>query len=48
MLAAEARCRAAGVTGLGLNVFTANTVALRLYDSLGYRVRMRQLWKSLV
>ena len=48
MLAAEARCRASGVTGLGLNVFTTNTVALHLYDSLGYGVRMRQLWKSLV
>lgn len=48
MLAAEARCRAAGLTGLGLNVFTSNTVALGLYESLGYGVRLRQLWKSLL
>jgi GNAT superfamily N-acetyltransferase len=47
MLAAEAYCRAAGTRGLGLNVFTANTVALGLYASLGYGVRMRQLWKPL-
>lgn len=47
MLAAESRCRAAGAGGLGLNVFTANTVALRLYASLGYGVRLRQLWKPL-
>jgi GNAT superfamily N-acetyltransferase len=37
MIAAERECAAAGVPLLGLNVFTANTPALRLYDSLGYR-----------
>ncbi|NUS14838.1 MAG: GNAT family N-acetyltransferase [Streptomyces sp.] len=48
MLAAESACRAAGTTGLGLNVFTSNEVAQNLYASLGYEVRMRQLWKPLV
>ncbi|WP_327292048.1 GNAT family N-acetyltransferase [Streptomyces sp. NBC_01198] len=47
MLAAEAACHAAGTTAVGLNVFTTNAVALRLYASLGYRVTMRQLWKPL-
>jgi ribosomal protein S18 acetylase RimI-like enzyme len=47
MLAAEAACRAAGTAAVGLNVFTANTVAIRLYASLGYRVHLRQLWKPL-
>lgn len=47
MLAAEAECRAAGTTAIGLNVFTANAVAIGLYASLGYRVRLRQLWKPL-
>lgn len=47
MLAAEAECRTAGTAAVGLNVFTANEVALGLYASLGYRVRLRQLWKPL-
>ncbi|WUH94663.1 GNAT family N-acetyltransferase [Streptomyces sp. NBC_00433] len=47
MLAAESACRAAGTTSLGLNVFTANEVAIRLYTSLGYGATLRQLWKPL-
>ncbi|MFG1807027.1 GNAT family N-acetyltransferase [Streptomyces sp. NPDC049040] len=47
MLAAEARCRAAGAASIGLNVFTTNTVAIRLYTSLGYRPTLHQLWKPL-
>jgi ribosomal protein S18 acetylase RimI-like enzyme len=34
---AERLCLAAGVPTLGLQVFTENTAALRLYTSLGYR-----------
>ncbi|MBO1754508.1 N-acetyltransferase [Allobranchiibius sp. CTAmp26] len=37
MLAGAAHCRAAGRTGLGLNVFAPNTGARALYDQLGYR-----------
>lgn len=37
MRAGAARCRAAGRTGLGLNVFAPNTGARALYDQLGYR-----------
>lgn len=47
MLAAETQCLAAGTTAVGLNVFTANAVAIRLYASLGYRATLRQLWKPL-
>jgi GNAT superfamily N-acetyltransferase len=47
MLAAEAECRAAGATALGLNVFATNAVALRLYASLGYGATLRQLWKPI-
>jgi ribosomal protein S18 acetylase RimI-like enzyme len=36
MLLAEDEARAAGATELGLNVFGHNTVARRLYESLGY------------
>lgn len=46
--AAESRCREAGVTGLGVHVFTADAAALGLYGSLGYGVRTRQLGKSLL
>lgn len=38
MLVGERATAAAGETQLGLNVFGHNTVALRLYDSLGYRI----------
>ncbi|MFI1800689.1 GNAT family N-acetyltransferase [Streptomyces sp. NPDC020379] len=37
MLLAEAEALAAGAAALGLNVFAGNAVALRLYESLGYR-----------
>ncbi|GAA2248085.1 MULTISPECIES: GNAT family N-acetyltransferase [Kitasatospora] len=48
MLLAERECLAAGVRDLGLNVFSSNTVATGLYDSLGYRVTHRVLGKSLL
>ncbi|HZG03108.1 MAG TPA: GNAT family N-acetyltransferase [Streptomyces sp.] len=48
MLAAERECLAAGVRTLGLNVFTANTPALRLYESLGYRPVAHDLSKPLL
>ncbi len=48
MLAAERECLAAGVHALGLNVFTANTPALRLYESLGYRTTARVMVKPLL
>jgi hypothetical protein len=38
MLAAEQTARSLGATRMGLNVFGHNTVAARLYDSLGYLV----------
>lgn len=47
MLAAENACREAGATALTLNVFTGNTPALRLYESLGYRTTLRHLSKTL-
>lgn len=47
MLLAERECLAAGVANLGLNVFSGNEVAIRLYESLGYRVTGRVLGKSL-
>ncbi|GAA2141811.1 GNAT family N-acetyltransferase [Kitasatospora kazusensis] len=48
MLLAERECLAAGVRELGLNVFSGNTVAVNLYESLGYRVTNRILGKSLI
>jgi GNAT superfamily N-acetyltransferase len=48
MLAAESECAAAGVPTLGLNVYTANTPATRLYDSLGYRPTEYHLSKPLL
>ncbi|MFJ5231563.1 GNAT family N-acetyltransferase [Kitasatospora sp. NPDC088391] len=45
---AEHACRAAGVRDLGLNVFSDNTPALALYDSLGYRPTRRVLAKPLL
>ncbi|WP_457033403.1 GNAT family N-acetyltransferase [Kitasatospora sp. P5_F3] len=47
MLLAERECLAAGVRRLGLNVFSSNTVAVRLYESLGYRTTRRIMGKSL-
>lgn len=43
MNAAAAWCREQGYAVLGLNVFGANTLARRLYESLGYRVVDEQL-----
>ncbi|MEU1285494.1 GNAT family N-acetyltransferase [Kitasatospora sp. NPDC005856] len=47
MLLAERECLAAGVRNLGLNVFSGNEVAVRLYTSLGYRVTERFYGKPL-
>ncbi|MCX4745165.1 GNAT family N-acetyltransferase [Kitasatospora sp. NBC_01287] len=47
MLLAERECLAAGIPALGLNVYTANQVAIGLYDSLGYRITARVLAKAL-
>lgn len=48
MLAAERECLAAGVTTSGLNVFTTNTPALRLCESLGYRPTDHHFFKPLI
>ncbi len=48
MFAAERECHAAGLTEVGLTVFSRNTVAIRLYTSLGYRVIRRRYGKTLV
>lgn len=47
MLVAENLCRSAGSRTLGLNVFVANTTALRLYESLGYGTVLRHFAKPL-
>ncbi|MBO1415330.1 GNAT family N-acetyltransferase [Streptomyces sp. FH025] len=47
MLLAERECLAAGVRNLGLNVFTHNGTAVRLYASLGYQVANRLYGKQL-
>ncbi|MFF4379666.1 GNAT family N-acetyltransferase [Kitasatospora sp. NPDC001547] len=47
MLVAERECLAAGVRNLGLNVFSGNEVAVRLYTSLGYLVTERLYGKQL-
>ena len=47
MLAAEDLARAEGFTEMGLNVFGPNTVARRLYESLGYTVDSLNLSKTL-
>ncbi|MEE1736815.1 GNAT family N-acetyltransferase [Streptomyces sp. BE147] len=44
---AEDVTRDAGLSRLGLHVFTTNTPALRLYESLGYAVTQRNLAKAL-
>ncbi|MFJ8042293.1 GNAT family N-acetyltransferase [Kitasatospora sp. NPDC096147] len=48
MRLAERECLAAGVADLGLNVFSSNEVAIRLYESLGYRLTRRVLGKRLL
>lgn len=48
MLAAENAARDAGAGILMLNVFAASTPALRLYESLGYRVTERHFAKPLL
>ncbi|HEX5566050.1 MAG TPA: GNAT family N-acetyltransferase [Streptomyces sp.] len=48
MLLAERECLTAGVRLLGLNVLAANTPALRLYESLGYRTTVHHLHKPLL
>ena len=45
MLLAEREARARGMTSIGLNVHGKNTVALSLYDSLGYEVTTQQMKK---
>ncbi|MFE1403203.1 GNAT family N-acetyltransferase [Streptomyces sp. NPDC058770] len=47
MLRAEHITLDAGARSLGLHVFAANTPALRLYESLGYRTTRRHLTKPL-
>ncbi|MFB6819606.1 GNAT family N-acetyltransferase [Streptomyces sp. NPDC056347] len=47
MLQAERITLAAGARRLGLHVFAANTPALRLYESLGYRTTQYNLAKDL-
>ncbi|MFC0504300.1 GNAT family N-acetyltransferase [Micromonospora costi] len=41
----EAELARLGVPELGLNVFGSNTVAIRLYESLGFRVTAQQMAK---
>lgn len=48
MLVAERECLAAGARTLGLHVVTANTPAVRLYSSLGYRVVEHHFHKPLL
>jgi ribosomal protein S18 acetylase RimI-like enzyme len=47
MLAAEELARADGHAEIGLNVFGSNTVARRLYESLGYGTSSIQMRKPL-
>ena len=47
MLLAEEESRARGMTSSGLNVHGKNTVAISLYDSLGYAVTAQQMKKPL-
>jgi ribosomal protein S18 acetylase RimI-like enzyme len=47
MLLAEDEARARGATQLGLNVFSHNAAALRLYETLGYAVTSQQMRKEL-
>ncbi|MBS2937406.1 GNAT family N-acetyltransferase [Nocardioides sp. J2M5] len=43
MEAMHAAARDLGATSVGLNVFGHNTTAVRLYESLGYRVTAQQM-----
>lgn len=47
MQLAEAHAQAAGARSLGLSVFGHNTVALRLYESVGYAVTTVNMHKEL-
>lgn len=47
MEAAERQAREYGCTSLGLNVFGGNEVAIKLYESLGYRTTSQQMSKQL-
>ncbi len=47
MLLAETEARARGARSIGLNVFGFNTVARRLYESLGYEPTAIQMQKPL-
>lgn len=47
MLLAEEEARASGAGEIGLNVFGCNTVARRLYESLGYETVSMQMRKQL-
>jgi len=47
MLLAEQEARSHGATQLGLNVFTHNAPAVRLYETLGYDVSSQQMRKAL-
>lgn len=47
MRAAERELAALGVTRVGLNVFGHNPVAIRLYETLGYRTTTQQMAKDL-
>lgn len=43
MQAAVGQARALGCTSVGLNVFGGNDVAIRLYQSMGFRTRAMQM-----
>jgi ribosomal protein S18 acetylase RimI-like enzyme len=47
MLAAFDRARQLGCTSLGLNVFGGNDIAIKLYQSLGFRTGSMQMTKTL-
>jgi ribosomal protein S18 acetylase RimI-like enzyme len=47
MMAAELECRSRGIAELMLNVFGHNTAAIRLYESLGYRMTSQHMRKIL-
>ena len=47
MRAAEQELARRGVTRMALNVFAANTAAIQLYESLGYRVTAQQMAKQI-
>ena len=47
MLAAIDKAKALGCTSLKLNVFGGNDVAIRLYQSLGFRTAQMQMTKQL-